>query len=445
VSSQKISEGGVAALLAAVDPFHDKPIEHLRGWPDLETGPSTIRHFKQSSTIKAIDDGSSIMIFSHPILNVQTCLSTTRRNSVIDTVTNGVSTNFTIAPTSIYSLDAAQSQSAILPIAGTVQTSHSIPANYFGDGPCRLIGHGIEVHDVTAEIQKQGTLTVFEVPQNVADREAILVRAQTVNAQSYGQTNQDICNLMRFPSSLAQIMTYPSTQQWEAKEGAYVVIPFSGHENPALQAGYRTPFVNTAPSSVIDLPTAVNTSARAIGTYASGGVAGEPFIFLANQFAPMHSRGIYLTGLNANPTYTITTNFFFESFPYAESELVSLARPSCPFDPKALALISIIMQQLPVGCPVNENPLGEWFWEAVETALPFLGGAASALFPLATPLIASAQSSASKYAAKQVKQYKKQELDRKQRKAAVKNEVRQLVKNDVANQQAVREGRAKNK
>lgn len=387
------------------------------------------------------------MIFTHPIMNVQTCLATSRRNSLVDVITNTLGTNFTIAPTSMYNLDKAQSDSAVLPISSTVQSAHTIPANYFGDGPCRLIGHGFEVHDVTAEIYKQGTLTVFEVPQAVADREAVTVKAQTVNGQAYAQTNQDICNIQRFPTSLAQIMTYPSTKQWDAKEGAYVVVPFSGHENPALQSEYRTPFVNTATLNAADVPGSVNIGARSIGNYASGGVANEPFVFLSNQYAPMHSRGVYLTGLNANSTFTVTTNFYFESFPFAESELVSLARPSCPFDPKALALISLIMQQLPVGVPVSENPLGEWFWEAVETALPYLGGAASAIFPMAAPLIGGAQAAAQKYAAKQVKNYKKQELDRKQRKAAVKNEVKQLVKNEVAIRNEAKQGgkRAGNK
>ncbi len=429
VSAHKLTESGMKAVIAAVDPFHDKPIEGYKGWPDLETAPSVRRHFKVSTTIKAIEAGGSIMISSSPMLDQAVCYLTTRRNAVVDTIVPGVSTNFTIAPVVMTNFTAAQSGAFPLPLTGAETYFHTIPEEYFTDGPCRITGMGIEVHDVTADIYKQGTITICEVPQSTAEKEAVTVKAQTVAGQTYASTAIDICPLSRFPSSLAGMMSYPTTKQWDAKEGAYVVIPFTGHENPPCLAEYRQPWLNANSQSEQDLPNQLNTLSRYIGAYAAGGTNGDPFVFNAHFYSPMHTRSIYITGLNENSTFTVTTQFYLESFPLENSPLQSLADPSCPFDPKALALISHIMQEMPVGVPVRENPLGEWFWSAVESVLPFLGVAASAIFPEFSPMIAAAAASGAQYASRQLAKPKPRK--RKEKKAALKNEIKQVAKSEA--------------
>lgn len=427
VNAKKISECGLKAVLAATDPFHDKPIEGLRGWPDLETGPSVVRHWKSSSTVKALEDGGAIMVYSWPILNDCQINSTSRRNGIIDTIVNTVGQTSTVAPTAIYNMTQAQAGSDPMPLVGTALTTHAIPNNYFGDGGGRLIGMGIEVHDVTADIYKQGTCTVFEVPQSTADRENDEVKAQTIGGLAYTQTSVETCVLNRYPSTLEEIMKYKN-KQWDAKEGAYVVIPFTGQENPSTYCEYRSPKVLNSPSNLLDRPNTVNTSAELLGNFASGGVAGEPFVFLANAFAPVHSRGIFLSGLNANSTFTITTSFFYETFPVQASPLLPIAAPSCPYDPKAMQLISVIMQEMPVGCRVKDNPLGEWFYDIVETALPVLGTVGSALFPEFAPLIAPASAAGTAWAANERAKIRK---ERKQQKARLKNDVKREVRRDL--------------
>lgn len=430
VNSRKISECGAKAIIAAVDPFHDKPIDGLRGWPDHETAPSVVRHWKQSQTIQVPDEGSSILIQSNPVLNQIFMRPCARKNNIVTSIDpDDISTNFTLSPVTVHVYNNAASNNP-LGLPATQTQTFAIPDDYFRDGPCRLIGLGIECHDVTAEIAKQGTVTLFEYPQAVSNTESVTVRAQTVDTIAYIQTPVDVCRLERFPASLSEMMSYPTSKQWAAKEGAYVVIPFTGHENPAQTAEYRTPWLDMTPSLAQDKPNALNVTTRGIGAWASGGANGDNFEFLANQYAPMNSRGIYFTGLNSASEITVTVSFFLESFPIQSSPLQSLAQPSCPFDPKALALISTIMQQMPVGVPVGENPLGEWFWEAVETALPVLGTAASAFFPEFTPLIAGAASAGTNYAAEQRKKAKAKRKKEKT-KAALKNEVKQMVREDV--------------
>jgi hypothetical protein len=439
--THNISDTGMKAFYAAVDPFHDKPILGLEGWPDLETGPSIVRHWKQSTTVKAIDQGGAICVYTYPILNssgpgAPFCA---RSGNIIDVISDpGGSTSGNFAPTTIYSYDATTAGGSLLPIAGSGVSSfasHYIPEEYFADGPCRLIGMGVEIHDVTADIYKQGTITCFEVPQSIADKELVLVAAQTLGGVSYLATPAEICNVQRFPSNLGEIMKFPTSRQWDAKEGAYLVVPFTSHENPPTYAEFRTPWIQVSSGVSGEMPNTTLSDSHLIGMFDTQGAGPEHFHFTPNAYAPVHSRGALLTGLNENSTFTITTSFFFESFPVQLSPLLSLATPSCKPDPRALALISTVMKSLPVGVPIKDNPNGEWFWEAVETALPVLGTVSSVLFPEFSPLIAGGTALAESALA--VKRQRN-----KQKKQKLKAEVANQVKQDMARVEKARNKKA---
>jgi len=385
-----------------MDPFHDEPILDLEGWPDLETSASVVRCINASHTIKATEDGASIMIYTWPILNNCATHYVSRRNGVVDTISNGTATNSIIGTVMCYKYTAAQSAATnglvLYGASPPADWDFSVPDDYFVDGPCRCLGLGVEVVDVTAEIYKQGTVTVFEVPQSIGERELIQVKAQTINGQAYAATAVESAPFNRFPGDLSQIMLYASTRQWDAKEGAYVVVPFTGRDNYPVTAENRTPYVyagSTLNTSYVDWPNNVNTTTRMIGPYATGGTAGDPIIFTDNAFMPTHSKGIYLTGLSVNSTFTIKVKMYFESFPICSSALVTLARPSAKYDPVALALISAASKKLPVGVPYKDNPAGEWFFELIESVLPVVGIIGSAIFPEFSPMIATGTAMAS--------------------------------------------------
>lgn len=429
VNSRKISECGSKAFLAAVDPFHDKPIEGLRGWPDLETGPSVVRKITQSTTLKAPDEGGSILIYTWPIMNERVTRIVGRHQNVVDSITPQVTTDGRIAALAIYSYTAVEAGAASLAFNGKNPETHRIPDSYLADGNSRLIGMGFEVHDVTADIYKQGTLTAFEIPQTTADVEAVVVGDVTISGIATRGANVEILELDRFPSNLSAMMTYPNTRQWDCKQGAYVVIPFTGHENPPESVRYQIPWINTTPSLPTDSPSpfALNDVGRAIGDFQTP-VNGQKIAFFPNCYAPVNSKGVYLTGLNEKSTFTITTTFFLESFPVQSSELLPLAQPSCNFDPKALALISMVMKQLPVAVPLKDNFSSEWFWEAVEAALPVLGTVASAFFPEFSPMIMGGAMGVSSFAAKQLRANR----PKKAKKKVEKRQIDNLVKQDLA-------------
>jgi len=436
VSAHKMTECGASAFYAAVDPFHDKPIQGLNGWPDLQTSQSVVRHIKRTVTVKAVEDGGAIMVYTWPILNNNIIHSVARTNNLITTILDGVNTDSDVGPVVIYNYSKLQASGASLPLSNVAggRTVQALPNEYFEDGPIRLLGMGVEVHDVTAEIYKQGTITCFEIPQAVFDKEGVYT-AEGLNPTgepgvTYTLTPTEVARMERFPSTLNDIMLMPSTRQWDAKEGCYTVVTLNNTENPPVYAEYRTPWVDGAPSTTMDLPNQLNFGDRYIGDYFPGTVGADPanyFLFYPNAYIPANSKGIFITGLNANSTFTITSSFYFESFPTQKSNLMPVARPSCEYDPKALQLISLVQKMLPVGVPVKDNDLGEWFWEAVETVVPWLTTGASLAMPEFSPAIVAAGAYATNYASKRTKQGKKKKLAKQK----LKNEVKRDVKTEI--------------
>lgn len=388
IDAHKISKSGVAAVLAAVDPFHDKPIDDLIGWPDQLTRPSVVRKWKNSYTIKAKDDGGSILIYHWPMAEGSQQYKAVRAINVI-TNYDQVNKGTFAGPLVIYNMTAAQSAEPALPLELADGTNAAIP--YVDDGPGRLIGMGIEVRDVTADLYKQGTVTVFEVPQTLDDVSTLVTVPITFGSVTTSTTALSGVRVLAPPSNLATMMELPTTRQWDAKDGAYVVIPFSAKDNNPRTRSTLIPIINQY--DVLDPP---NITVPALNNSTS--TSGCPVQTLDNSLLPTQSRGIYLTGLNANSTFTITVQFYWETFPSPISDIRTLASPSACFDPKALALISLLMQQLPIGVPVGDNNSGDWFWEIVQEVLPVLGGVTAAMFPEFAPLIAPAAAMGTSYA-----------------------------------------------
>jgi hypothetical protein len=405
VSRGILSENGKAALTAALDPFHDQQISHLRGWPDLETQPSVVRCVRQSTTIKAANAGGSIMIYTWPILNQANTNQVVRRNAVIDEiiVEPGFS-DFLLGPVTVRQYTGTENMTLN---AGTYAWHSYLDADYLLDS-CRLIGMGVEVYDVTAEIYKQGTITCFHVPQSTNEPEVAVVKqiseATTKNVNGVTKrvkapavtilpTGVTFLPLKKYPSSLASIMQIEGTRQWAAKDGAYTVIPFHSRDNFPGQPVYTTPalYVDSLniPHEEVEF---LNTAPFNIGPWALPQVADDFMVFLSNKFVPVHSKGILLSGLNENSTFTINVVYYLESFPAVDNlQLVTLARPSAALDEMALEMISVATQQLPIAVPVAMNGLGDWFAEAVSEIAPYVSALGSGLG--LTPLTAIADAS----------------------------------------------------
>jgi len=376
-----LSSEGKSAFIAALDPFHDNRITDLCGWPDLNTAPSVVRTLNYSTTVRCLADGGSIVVWTNPFFltkdvgNINNTLA--QYNRAGNCLTAKTVNNYGVASTMVMQFpDALDWRFA----AASQYNTSLAPDDSFLNGSSRVIGWGLEVHDVSAELYKQGTLTVFGVPQS-----EVVPETYYTAAAAGGTATAAVSSHLyhRWPNSLNEALLYPDTRQWDAQQGCYTVIPCMGPDNPAAAPQY------TQPSLPLNA-----TLADQIGGINDGldiflppyKLSGARLYWDPAKLVPYHSRGVALTGLSVNSVFTVNVKYYIETFPALDDKtIMTMARPSAPHDPVALELISRAVQQLPLGVPVGDNPGGEWFMDVLGKVLPMLGTGLSALtgLPLA--------------------------------------------------------------
>jgi len=185
--------------------------------------------------------------------------------------------------------------------------------------------------------------------------------------------------LVRFPpQNTAEAVLLPGTRTWEAKDGCYVVSSFHTTENPATLIAPKMPVITSV--DIDDLEGVIASSA--VNAMIPGPTVGTSSIrdVVGFRIFNIHQSGAILSGLSASTSITINWNVYLETFPSnAEADILPLATPSCEFDPDVLDLYSRVMVKLPVGVPVRENGLGDWFLDAVTSAAKYVGPVLSAL------------------------------------------------------------------
>lgn len=239
-------------------------------------------------------------------------------------------------------------------------------------GLSRVIGMGIEIIDTTAEMYKQGAVTCYRVPSGMEQK----TRVGFVNTGGTMQAITDPTMIQAPPSSVAQAVLYRGSVQWEAREGAYMVVG---------QQGVNNPFVLSAREDVL-----VNNDATLTGTDVSlhsqltalTPVQVPPLITATTPTFPtkkvnVTQSGIMITGLANSATFKIRVRVYVERAPLrSESDLIPLATPSATLDSKALELYAALVTELPVAVPVCFNAKGDWWrWiiRTVAKVAPIIG------------------------------------------------------------------------
>jgi len=172
------------------------------------------------------------------------------------------------------------------------------------------------------------------------------------------------------PQTLAQAQKLSGTTTWEAERGAYIVAAMNTTLNPAAQEKPicfgvdQGDLGNTDSNPAVQIGGAFVPSSTDWQGPAKAGAAGtlSPIAARGLHIAPFNTCGAYFTGLSPQTTLQITVKYYVERFPTPfENDLIVLAKPSSPFDPRALEIYGLAMNELPIAVPVGENPLGEWF------------------------------------------------------------------------------------
>jgi hypothetical protein len=346
-----LTEDGKNWLITALDPMHDERLR-LEGYPDRENGPSLIQMLKQSKTYAkpaAITAPWNLSILAdNDMLNSSATDVAVTTNRISYTgagdfypmggVTAVASSSGYAGPLHQVTLAGTTVQLAAMNISGQLT------------GRMRVISVGFEAVNTTPELYKSGALAVYE---------------QTSSLSNY-QTWQDTDGVNSVyttavsdhvpPSTVADALNLNGTQQWDAAEGAYCVLNQAVGDNlPCYVNNISRVFTSKDAAG----PTPSGASYHAFYDHATN--PNEHFI------VPFNRKGMLITGLSAESTFTVNYNVVLETFPAWSNSLVLLATPSACNDPKALELYSHITCRLPVGVRFADNGLGDWFLGVADT------------------------------------------------------------------------------
>jgi len=267
-------------------------------------------------------------------------------------------------------------------------------------GVYRIVYSGFEVVNTTAQIYKQGAVTVYEYGHSyetsqVAGLGDISSNPPDARYQSYA------ANTFRCPpNTIAEAKIMPGSHTWPAQDGCYCTSKFLG-DNPFQAATMRNYVIQQNQESAgPDSGYMLTSSEHDVGSFVSPGLVGDAYSTIggptvgpskaaynaapATHFSRMSTAGAYFTGLSPQTTLFVTWRVGIERLPAANKPtFLALAQPSATFDPNALLLYNLIANNLPPGCPQGWNDLGKWF--------NTIASVAKNVIPGAFPMVSTAQ------------------------------------------------------
>jgi hypothetical protein len=376
-----LTDAGKQWLIAALDPFHDNPLDCV-GYPDGSTSPCVTRVQKYTQTLGSPPGLSTsanwdcmVLDTPHPQLEKlyysqmagtgtgqpQNILVNVNSNSNpfggLWCVTAPAGSNFDFTSVEI---GLAAGTYGLFPL--TVDPTLT-------SGDFRIIAKGFEVHNVTAELYKGGTVTTFQTPLDSYDT------AQTFELNNSAASLACFASTLvnpQWPQSSTTAYSLVNSKQWEAKDGCYVPGRLLEIEIPIENGlNFTNPFyysgqVTTAPINGTSLvPTADN----------SGSQNGITPVLWEN----FNFTGAFFTGLAYQTALTVNYLIIIENHPSSQDNIYSLAKPPPCRDDIALSMYSCIVREMPVGVPVSQNGLGDWFADAISTVADYVSPVLSAI------------------------------------------------------------------
>jgi len=373
VKRGKITSDGAEWLTLAVDPFHDYQ-HQIAGYPDADGSSTVVQCFQYAYDISAGIAGGGgnwdLHVFNNPYcvnsLQLQQELANNGASENVGSLLTTQAGAFNIG--GLINVVKANAGEGLYPFysgawtaTNLVTNSNMVPAADILTPDSRVIGLGYELINTTAEINKQGALLAYRMPQI---HELSQVAIQDATSSFIGEVT---CRKMRMlPTTPAEAAKLAGSQQWDAAQGAYVVCTQSSVENPINN------IVSVAPMHTRNGTYALNdyvpmgpvlldlSAAKATGASAMRG--------MPTKYFPFNTSGVMLTGLSASSTFRLRVKVYVEVAPTAmgvvDAQLNVLATPSATFDFNALRMYSQIAQTMPVAVPVSMNAFGDW-WKTI--------------------------------------------------------------------------------
>jgi hypothetical protein len=449
-ASRQITDEGCDWLKFALDPFHDLQLDNLKGYPDVNTEPTVIVKIRQAAEISApagldslpgnpnwdchialspIDwakpNGNVFQNGATPIPGYNCAGKILPQGSdgpnplpagYIGSIggASGVAVTGRLDGLVINSVPAGLPDGGDMTFtpehcpntAGGGYAMQNIVLDNYLDfdetdlGVYRIVYSGFEVVNTTAQIYKQGAVTVYEYGHSF-ETSQIAGATDNTSATPGPRNDSFAANTFRCPpNTVAEAKIMPGAHTWPAQDGCYCTGKFLG-DNPFQAATMRNYVIQQnmekAGRASGYLPT---TSSNDVGSFVSPGLVGDTNINVsgppvgnyrsaynaapATHFSRMSTAGAYFTGLSPQTTLFVTWRVGLERLPAANKPtFLALAQPSATFDPNALLLYNLIANHLPPGCPQGWNDLGKWF--------STIANVAKNVIPGAFPLVSTAQ------------------------------------------------------
>jgi len=332
------TQSGIIWLKNALDPFPDAERD-ATGYPDTVKTPSLVQPFREE--IQVVESAGlagvawDCLIWHPGWMNSFNFSSKVADSNFMLLPSTGQGSAIATGPIEVRQAASGSPMPLNTVTQAMVPQASMVLKN-------RVVAMGFEVINVTEDVNKCGAITAFRQP-------AIALEDTRMLCTTFGTNSTPVKNVQfqDAPQSAAQALILAGSREWKAADGAYVVAVADDPVN-------KLKSVNDTQNAMLYSNSTLYTSFLSPG---------------ANSVVPQVSVvksgfdqcGVYLTGLNAATKLKVVLHYIIERFPtLANTDLITMAKASPPYDPAALALYTKLSNKLPMGCPVDKNSLGDW-------------------------------------------------------------------------------------
>lgn len=368
-------------LTLATDPYHDFEVQ-LAGMPDGGTAKTFVTTARDSVTITQPAGVTGNWDCHIAAMPYSKCIPSDLVNSkgngvVLGAKLGNLTVDDTVNPATglpcgqivAHAVAAGEGTFVLYTGSGTVAvpTDAAFSMDWAGDDTigwqdgARLIGLGFEVTNTTAEIEMQGSVTVYGRSWN-----SVSTKLDIDSQDIYTNLTLDDATVFTgLPTSEGRAFNIPNSRQWKAAEGAYVPVPVNAYDNPITDATSNTIFTGSYKKGDVDealLPGRVTSNMTMVSVGPT-----ERVFDLAGRASPLvrmsrtDMRGTYFTGLSPGTSLVVTMKATVEVAPYMSSPFLPIASKPAKLDEQALAAYTKIVAGMPPGAPRAMNDQGDWF------------------------------------------------------------------------------------
>lgn len=286
-------------------------------------------------------------------------------------------------------------------VLGTSWATHAFIPNtatmngtaVFGDpeiyrsGPTRVISIAYEVHNVSSQLNKQGTCTVGVPPLRVSQSSAVFLGSTNSGTTlTYDQAESaPVVSLSAYPRNSGELLVFPGSRQWESAHGVYAIYPpteeDSSFEEPVgtmllspTKRSYEVTTLGKGTTGSIAGLCVTNATYTNVNPSVGGNLAAGP-----GSVEPFTPVWAFFEGLNSESVFTITTKITYETIPYPGTDVASLVRYPEPEDVRPIAF-RIYREMAPFSY-VGENASGK-MWRRI-------AGIGAKIIPVVYPALRS--------------------------------------------------------